>query len=333
MKSLATGELRELLREVSRSFYLTLRVLPAAIRPQMGLAYLLARASDTIADAPADGESRLETLRALGDAIRSASRGAAPGAAGRWTAAAAHPAERRLLERLPELLELLRSHPAPDRGHMGRVLQIIITGQERDLLWFGAPRAGEVAALQSAADLDDYTYRVAGCVGEFWTRLCRLHVYPEAPLDCAQLEALGVRFGKGLQLVNILRDLPKDLSQGRCYLPATQLLEHGLRPADLLDPASIDRLRPLYDRYLDLAEQHLRAGWAYTNALPANLMRLRLACAWPVLIGMRTLALLRAGNPLDGAVRSKISRGEVYGLVVRSLLSYPRSSAWNRLVP
>ena len=35
--------LNELLKQTSRSFYLTLRVLPAAVRPQIGLAYLLAR--------------------------------------------------------------------------------------------------------------------------------------------------------------------------------------------------------------------------------------------------------------------------------------------------
>src|SRR5207237_3206783 len=45
--------LTDLLKEVSRSFYLTLRVLPAEIRPQISLAYLLARATDTIADTKA----------------------------------------------------------------------------------------------------------------------------------------------------------------------------------------------------------------------------------------------------------------------------------------
>src|SRR5437879_13636362 len=42
--------LGSLLRDVSRSFYLTLRVLPSRIRTQIGLAYLLARTTDTIAD-------------------------------------------------------------------------------------------------------------------------------------------------------------------------------------------------------------------------------------------------------------------------------------------
>src|SRR6201996_7297104 len=39
-----------LLKSVSRSFYLTLRVLPKGMRDPVGLAYLLARAADTIAD-------------------------------------------------------------------------------------------------------------------------------------------------------------------------------------------------------------------------------------------------------------------------------------------
>src|SRR2546430_17549514 len=40
----------ELLKRVSRSFYLSLAVLPASVRRILGLAYLFARAADTIAD-------------------------------------------------------------------------------------------------------------------------------------------------------------------------------------------------------------------------------------------------------------------------------------------
>src|SRR5205823_2184888 len=45
--------LTDVLKSVSRSFYLSLRVLPKKIRPVMGLAYLLCRTADTIADAEA----------------------------------------------------------------------------------------------------------------------------------------------------------------------------------------------------------------------------------------------------------------------------------------
>src|ERR1035438_5358813 len=63
--------LGDLLKQVSRSFYLTLRVLPAKIRPQIGLAYLLARTTDTIADTELVAlEQRLEALRQLRERIQ-----------------------------------------------------------------------------------------------------------------------------------------------------------------------------------------------------------------------------------------------------------------------
>ena len=187
--------------------------------------------------------------------------------------------------------------------------------------------------MESDEELDIYTYLVAGCVGEFWTRMCRAHLFPLARLDDSFLLANGVLFGKGLQLVNILRDLPADLQQGRCYLPGGRLRALGLKPADLLDPANEPRLRPLYDSYLDLAQGHLHAGWAYTNALPGRNPRLRLACAWPILIGLETIKLLRAGNVLNPRHQIKVTRRQVRRLICRSLLSLPFPSAFRNLVP
>ncbi len=62
--------LTDLLKQTSRSFYLTLRVLPGAIRPQIGLAYLLARTADTIADSElVPLEQRHDALHKLRDRI------------------------------------------------------------------------------------------------------------------------------------------------------------------------------------------------------------------------------------------------------------------------
>ena len=92
-------------------------------------------------------------------------------------------------------------------------------------------------------------------------------------------------------------------------------------------------MRPLYHAYLDRAEAHLLAGWAYTNALPRGSVRVRLACAWPILIGWETLKRLRAGNALDAARRIKVSRRQVRQLMLRSVLLYPWPGAWERMVP
>ncbi len=341
---LAFRGLAPLLKAVARSFYLTVRVLPAAIRPQIGLAYLLARATDTLADTTtAPVAARLTALAALRERILT---GEGPPLELEpflhGTAAGATAAERRLLQRFEEVQRLLAAFSPADQQLIRAVLTTITSGQELDLRRFGecappaagsasgAPRPPAIVALPSDADLDDYTYRVAGCVGEFWTKVCRAHLFPQAHLDDATLLINGVRFGKGLQLVNILRDLPRDLRQGRCYLPDDWLARHGLRPADLLDPAMGPRFRLFYENYLRQADVFLADGWAYTNALPRGQVRVRLACAWPILIGARTLARLRASNVLEPSQRVKVTRAEVRRLMLRSVLCYPWAAAWDR---
>ena len=322
--------MRDLLAAVSRSFYLTVRVLPAKIRRPIGLAYLLARATDTIADTTVvPEEQRLEALdqlrrRILGEDVPLA--GLEELADGQSL-----PEERALLVRIEEAIGLHASLPEEDQRRIREVLETICSGQELDLRRFSGASEEALVALPTDADLDDYTYRVAGCVGEFWTHTCRASLFPHAALDDALLLQRAVRFGKGLQLVNILRDLPKDLAQGRCYLPKDALKASGLTPEDLQEPATMPRFLPLYGGYLDRAAAHLAAGWSYTNMLHRGQVRVRLACAWPILIGLRTVARLRLANVLDPAKRVKINRREVKSLMARSVLCYPWRSAWQRL--
>jgi farnesyl-diphosphate farnesyltransferase len=343
--------LTDLLKQVSRSFYLTLRVLPHAVRPQIGLAYLLARTTDTIADTEIlPLQQRLNALALLRSRIFGQSE--SPLDFGELAQQQGLPAERALLERVEDSLALLHTLSAEDLALVRKVIDTITSGQELDLMRF-AVRAGSplpasatndapharsnahhpntIIALKTDADLDDYTYRVAGCVGEFWTKICRAHLFSDAKLDDAQLLANGVRFGKGLQLVNILRDLPRDLQQGRCYIPTERLTGAGLEPGDLLKPESEPQFRPVYHALLAQAEAHLAAGWTYTNTLPHRQWRVRLACAWPILIGVRTVQLLRQGNLLDPGRRIKVPRAEVHDLMLRSLLHAPFPGMFRQL--
>jgi farnesyl-diphosphate farnesyltransferase len=168
-------------------------------------------------------------------------------------------------------------------------------------------------------------------VGEFWTKMCRAHLFPHARLDEKQFIADGIRFGKGLQLVNILRDLPADLKNGRCYLPMEKLGEAKLFPEVLFSPINAEKFLKLFHEYLDKAESHLRAGWIYTNTIPFSQFRVRLACAWPILIGAETIKKLRAANIFELQSRVKISRGEVRKIIFRSLLTSPFPFAWRKL--
>jgi farnesyl-diphosphate farnesyltransferase len=335
MADAGKASLNALLKATSRSFYLTLRVLPAAVRPQIGLAYLLARATDTIADTEIlPVAQRLEALQKLRERILG--QGSAPLNFGPLAQNQNSPSEKLLLEKIEDALAALQNFSADDQKLIRDVLNTITSGQELDLRRFGAGAAGnhpgeKIIALETPAELDDYTYRVAGCVGEFWTRMCRAHLFPNVPLDEKQFLADGVRFGKGLQLVNILRDLPADLKNGRCYLPSLRLDEVKLFPEILLSPAAADKFLPLFREYLDKAEAHLHAGWRYTNTIPFSQFRVRLACAWPVLIGLRTIGKLRVADATELRARVKVSRGEVYGLIFKSLAAVWFPFWWRKL--
>ena len=56
-------------------------------------------------------------------------------------------------------------------------LDVIVSGQVLDLERFGpAKEGGKISALGDNEQMDDYTYRVAGCVGVFWTKMSLAHL-------------------------------------------------------------------------------------------------------------------------------------------------------------
>ena len=187
--------LQQLLKETSRSFYLTLRVLPKAIRPQIGLAYLLARTTDTIADTElVPVGQRLDALTKLSRRI-AGTRSEKVDFSGLLQFQSSI-AERVLLERCEEAIAELQKFSAEDVQRVRKVLATITSGQELDLRRFKGATENNIIALRTDAELDDYMYRVAGCVGEFWTEMCIGHLFPNKKLDQARFLADGICFGK-----------------------------------------------------------------------------------------------------------------------------------------
>jgi farnesyl-diphosphate farnesyltransferase len=311
--------LRNILPGVSRSFALSLRVLPAPLRRPLGVTYLVARAADTIADTRAlPAAARLAALRDLQTALGD---GGPPPTLPGSQPGGQTPAERALLARLPDVLGAYRALPPSDRERAQGVLFILTQAMVDALERFPPEMADRVGALETRADLDRYTYANAGCVGEFWTDMVVAHRPRCASWDVRVMRARGMRFGQGLQLVNVLRDLPRDLRIGRCYLPRAELRALDLTPSDLLNPAALPRVRPLLDALIDEALRRLDEGRAYTLAVPRREARLRLASLWPLLIGLGTLARLRhTDNLLNPSVTVKVSRADVRRLLARSLL-------------
>jgi farnesyl-diphosphate farnesyltransferase len=316
-----------LLKGVSRSFYLTLRVLPIGMRDPIGLAYLLARAADTIADTSLiPPEQRLELLLSLRSLVNGApddgmlTQRMALEIAGQQSL----PDEKVLLESLGSALTVLSQLSEPDREAVREIVTTLTKGMEFDLRTFPDESSGRIVALREFAELDEYTYLVAGCVGEFWTKMTYAHMRGTLKDAPETMLPRGVRFGKALQMVNVLRDCSKDLRIGRCYLPVTMLDRYSLRPQDLLLPSASLRARPLMFELVQLTLDHFREAVEYTFAIPALSFRLRLACLWPVLIGLETLVLLVNNDDwLDPAKISKIRRGSVYRIVACSALLVP----------
>lgn len=297
-------------------------ILPRALREPIGLAYLLARAADTVADTRLVArEARLAHLETL----RRACAGEAADVAAVARACApqqARAAERLLLERTGEALARVDALPAADRVEVRAVLATLTSGMVFDLARFPGEDAAGLAALASLEELDRYTYLVAGCVGPFWTALHVAHRPRLRRWELRTMSEQGVRFGKALQLTNVLRDVPADLLSGRCYLPADELAALGLEPKSLLDPDAAARARPLYRRLLGVALEHYDAAWRYTLAIPRLEWRMRLACAWPLLIGLATVAALAAHpNPLAATPPVKITRAAARGLLARSAVT------------
>ena len=331
MAKLLDPELDKILEGTSRSFYLSLGKLPSKIRSQVGLLYLLARTSDTIADSERGSTAdRLAWLKQYGGFVQGTEESLPD--LSELAAIQRNPAEGRLLEMVETSVGCVEGFSNDDQERIKRCLEIIISGQTLDLERFANASPDNMVSLQDDVELDDYAYRVAGSVGEFWTSVSLGHLFKLGNEDERKMYELAVRFGKALQMVNILRDIPEDLAMGRCYIPAPALAEIDLIPSNLLDHENIESFRPLYSRYLDLTAGHLEAAIEYIGLLPHSQFRLRGACMLPVLIAFRTLEKLKEGNVLDPTQRIKISRDEIKDVLKQVALAVPFPGSSSRLL-
>lgn len=296
----------DILKGVSRSFYLSLRLLPRPMRRAAGIAYLLARTSDTIADSVSgSAEERIESLLDFLKQVRGEN--TAQAFPEHFYPGINDPREAMLLLSHVEILEALRGLERGEIALIHEVLETIVSGQILDLERFG--NAGdEPSSLKSAEELEDYAWRVAGCVGLFWTRLGFLTMgekFSNHPQS--ELEQWGMEYGKGLQLVNILRDFPADRRMGRCYLPAA-------------NPADDQGCFAEFQTWRKIALEKVSHGRRYAEKLHG--WRLRLASGLPALIAEETLNRLDVRNLAALEPRVKISRNRLYLLILRQCLSF-----------
>jgi farnesyl-diphosphate farnesyltransferase len=270
------------------------------------LGYLLARTSDTLTDAvAAPVEDRLNSLQGFIGVVEG--QGHSLQWSGKILAGTANPKERQLLGNTMRIIDALEKLPDHEGILVREVFTTITSGQIFDLNYFSHACTGNPLALPDDETLENYTWRVAGSVGEFWTRLGFLTLgdqFSNAPES--ELLPLGRNYGKGLQLVNILRDLPVDLAQGRCYLPVKNLLDH-------------EELFSEYALWRNRASGWINDGLIYAATLRSR--RARAGSYLPALLGKKTLDKLKDATWAELTARIKISRSEVYRSLVTAFFS------------
>jgi farnesyl-diphosphate farnesyltransferase len=286
-------DLEGLLAQTSRTFALSIPLLPEPTRREVTIAYLLFRIADTFEDAAVwPAAARTEALERFSAFLREPS-GNLPEArrlAAGW--AAAKPSEHAgyvtLVGQTPavmeELLALSPAAIAPIREHVlrsaaGMAGFVARTGDSGEL------------TLNDLNDLRDYCYAVAGIVGEMLTELFLLE-RPELSFAALTLRDRASFFGEALQLVNILKDSDDDAAEGRRYVAA------GLDRAEVFALARRD---------LDSAAEYILALQA--AGAPRGLLAFT---ALPVELAWATLAKVEKEGP-----GSKISRLEVASIVAR----------------
>jgi farnesyl-diphosphate farnesyltransferase len=282
--------LEGLLEKTSRTFALSIPVLPEPTRGEVMIAYLLFRIADTFEDAahwPA--ARRIEALSEFENLLTDYSRPRAERLEKKWTATdpSQHPGYRELIANVPFVLECFFSLDPESiesvRGHVIRSARGMADFVRRS-------RAGTLV-LNDLEDLRHYCYAVAGIVGEMLTDLF-LMKRPALASIASELKSRAASFGEALQLVNILKDSSEDTAEGRNFLPS-----------------SVPRAE-----VFALARRNLTIAGDYTSALqaagaPRGIVEF---CALPAELAWATLEKVETKGP-----GSKVSRVEVFAIKTR----------------
>lgn len=289
------------LQQVSRTFALTIPVLPAALADWVGNAYLLCRIVDTIEDDPsllaATKQQHIQSyLAVLSD----------PEASIAWaqtlsqTLAPETPVgEQDLIADIPAVLRRLNHYPSDVQAILRRGVEIMSRGMALQQ---------SITRIQGREELDRYCYYVAGVVGELLVELFAVHSRA-IQVQRQNLLPLAVSFGEGLQLTNILKDIWADAARGVCWLPVDPALS-GL--ADCTDSQRIALVR----EYLALAHGHLQDALDFTLKLPRREYGIRQFCLWALGMALLTLQRIQANPLFAQACEVKISRQQVKRLVL-----------------
>jgi farnesyl-diphosphate farnesyltransferase len=306
----------EILPAVSRTFALSIRVLPGDLGRAVLAAYLLCRIADTLEDEPVLGApSKAALLDELAHCFDDAAAGEAfPSLVETLSGDAAHV---RLTRNADLVFVLYRSLPPETQSHVRRWVGEMIGGMRKFVLLY--PHG---IRIQSLDEYKEYCYYVAGTVGYLLTDLWRVYTPSIGDRQYQVLRGKCRAFAEALQTVNILKDVATDAEkENAIYIPEQLLREHGSSHATILLPERLLGTRAALAMLVQLAWQDLEGARSYLLLIPRRAVPIRLFCVLPLLFAYATLRDI-TGTPQALARREvvKISRREVKSLILVGVL-------------
>lgn len=297
---------------VSRTFALTIPVLPQALADTVANAYLLCRLADTIED---DADLSNEEKTVFHARLAAVVQGDADAPAfaldlAPRLSAGTLAAERQLVANADRVVRVTQSFSAHDRRMILRCLEKMCSGMPVFL------RQRSLRGLSDIDAMSAYCYVVAGVVGEMLTELFCAHSVDVARNRGALMQ-LAPSFGQGLQMTNILKDVWEDRRARTCWVPRCVFgAEFDL--AQLENLYATRAYRDGIERLIGITHRHLRNALDYALLLPRGEAGLRRFCLWA--IGLAVLTLRKVARHCDSerGERIKIARRTV-GVTVRTI--------------
>ncbi|HMB74163.1 MAG TPA: phytoene/squalene synthase family protein [Gammaproteobacteria bacterium] len=306
---------RGILPGVSRTFALTIPVLPERLADVVGNAYLLCRLADTIEDDIALSDEQKSGFHER--FVRIVEGAEEPGPFSAELAPLLAPGtlddERGLVANTPRVIRVTREFSDGERAALTRCVRIMCTGMPK------FQRSRSLDGLQDLPALDGYCYYVAGVVGEMLTELF-CHYSAQIRQHRTRMMQLAVSFGQGLQMTNILKDVWDDRRGRTCWLPRS-VFGSGFDLRRLDELHDTPEFRTGLFELIGVAHAHLRNALDYTCLIPKNEVGIRRFCLWAIGLAVLTLRKIHRNPGYTASSQVKVSRRSVKATVVSTNLT------------
>lgn len=296
----------ELLQGVSRTFALTIPLLPSSLSFVVSNAYLLCRTIDTIEDEPAlDFNQKKIQCRRFAEVVegrrdpRAFAEGLFP-----LLSRGTKVAEQELVACTERVVGITHCLGAKVQQAIGRCIKIMSEG----MIQF--QKKQDPAGLSTLEEMNRYCYVVAGVVGEMLTDLFCLHSSSTARHQ-EEMMALATSFGQGLQMTNILKDFWEDQQRGACWLPQDIFSENDFQLQELSQHHRDNRFEKSFVKLIGIAHAHLRNAFKYTLYISPKDKGMRRFCLLALGLAVLTLQKVNANRFFTEGEQVKISRKNV----------------------